>query len=156
LCRVQMAERVLEDHREAARLPQSPEFPVGHGYKVAALEADLTGETAIVEIGHEARDGAHQRALAGTGFADHAHEFGTADLQVDPVQREHRSFPDREVDFQVLYVEKHVGAAHCRPPMPWAARGSMISFSPSAKRLRPITVRQIAMPGNMLIHQALS
>src|SRR5262245_15191880 len=129
--------RILEDHRDLAAADVA-HLPLGQREQVASLEQHLpAGDTPRRPDQPEDRIGRH--GLAGAGLADEPEDLARGDLEIEAVQHL-RVVEPRLQPADLEQVHRRLG--------------SSTSWSPSPIRLKPITVKAIAMPGKNVIHHS--
>ena len=156
---IEARERLLENDRYLVP-PHPPHLLLGKREEIAPLEEDR----APVDPAGRGRDEAHDRkrrhALPAARFADEPHRLRGRDLEahaVDDARGALRGLEDRP---EILHVEQRFHTSLERAaPLPAHRHaiclGSNASFRASPRRLNPITVTAIAIPGKVESHQAL-
>ena len=151
--RIEVGERILEDDREAPLPAQATQGAGRHRGDIRAVEQHAAGEFGHGDIRQQLHHGPCERGLPRAGFADDADAFAGRDHR-DPRRRQRAPPCCRAANGPSDRLERESRPHAGRPGEARPLRGSTISFSPSASRLRPITAMQMARPGKTLIHQA--
>ena len=143
--------RVLEDHGQpiAAQLPQ---LVIVLAQQLIPVEDDGARGPGR-RLGQQPQHGQRAHALAAARLAHDAHRLAGAQVVADAVHRMHHPIARAEGHVQVAHRQhRRAGqvlrpAAGHRPVRHRRSLGSSASRMPSPSRLKPSTLRTMAMPG---------
>ena len=156
--RVQMRERVLEDHRDPAAV-DAPARLGGHRQQVlAAIEDPARGDVAGRAV-DQVHDRGRRDALAGAALAEDGQHLAAVHVPVDAVHRVHLAARGMEFDGEALDLEQMSGGAHARASATSRRQrctGSVAMRIQLDRRLRASVVSMIASPGQNASHQAVA
>ena len=156
--RVEMRQRVLEDHRDAPAVDVAALRPA-HRQQIMALEENAAAGDVAGRAVDDVHDGRRGHALAGAAFAEDRQCLAGIEMEVDAAHRLDDALCGVELDAEVQDLEQMVlGLAHgFLPPTSSRQRwvGSVTTRSQLESRLSESVASMIARPGKKASHQAV-
>ena len=132
--RVQMRERVLEDHRDLAAVDPAPLLG-RHRQQIPAAIEDAPGGDVAGRAVDQVHDRRRRDALAGAALAEQRQRLAALDVPADAVHRVHRAAGGMELDREALDLEQMaVSVMSGRSALPGASAVPGRSRSAASRR----------------------